>query len=282
MISIIICSRTQFISAYLSTNIENTIGSIDYELIIIDNSKNRYSIFEAYNIGIKKSKGNFLCFLHDDIYIHTNNWGEIINRIFKEDIKTGLIGIAGSKIKTKMPSAWWDCPEDQYVIYLLQHFKEKKKKLLSYGFQDTTCHEVAVVDGVFMAMRNDKRLFFSNMITGFHNYDINISFECQNLGYKVIVVNEILIEHFSIGTINDSWYESTYKLYEIYRRNMPVFSVCNLDMNELEFKNGARFVNKMLDLGKYKIAIKIWFKLFQLKPISRFHFRFIKQIIKRC
>ena len=65
MISIIICSRTATISKKLSANIAETI-SCDYELVIVDNSENKYSIFNAYNIGIKRSKGKYLCFVHDD------------------------------------------------------------------------------------------------------------------------------------------------------------------------------------------------------------------------
>ena len=70
MISIIICSRTQAISKDLSENVQNTVGC-DHELVIIDNSENQYSIFEAYNLGIKQSKGEYLCFAHDDILFHT-------------------------------------------------------------------------------------------------------------------------------------------------------------------------------------------------------------------
>jgi len=51
MISIIICSRTASISDELTQNINQTIG-IPYELVIIDNSDNLYSIFSAYNEGV--------------------------------------------------------------------------------------------------------------------------------------------------------------------------------------------------------------------------------------
>ena len=44
MISIIICSRTERINYDLSENIKKSVGC-DYELIIIDNSENKYSIF---------------------------------------------------------------------------------------------------------------------------------------------------------------------------------------------------------------------------------------------
>lgn len=284
MISIIICSRGKSIKEDLNENIKNSVGC-KFELIIIDNSENNFSIFEAYNLGIKKSRGNFLCFMHDDIYIHTIGWGFIISRIFKEDQKIGLIGVAGAKIKTTMPSTWWDCPENQYVMHIIQHFKDKEPMTLNYGIQNTLYHEVAVIDGVFMVMRKDSRIHFSTEMNGFHNYDLNLSFECRKLDYKVVVTNEILIEHFSVGTINDSWYESAYKLYKIYSNKLPRNVNGIIDsklLDELEFKNGVHFINKMLILGKNKYAIKIWFKLFLLKPMSKFHLGFIKKLTNLC
>ena len=108
MISIIICSRTVKLPQSLIDNIESTIGCA-YEWVVIDNSENRYSIFEAYNLGVKKSKGDYWCFVHDDVLFHSQNWGKTIEEIFNSNNKIGLLGIAGAKVKTKMPSAWWDC-----------------------------------------------------------------------------------------------------------------------------------------------------------------------------
>ncbi len=135
MISVIICSRTKNLQSNLVFNIEKTIG-IKYELIVVDNSKNELSIYEAYNIGINQSVNEFLCVIHDDIYIYSNNWGEKLQRIFENDRKIALIGVAGSKIKTKMPLAWWDCPEDQKAINIIQHFslKNKKKEYWNFGY----------------------------------------------------------------------------------------------------------------------------------------------------
>ena len=66
MISLIICSRTADISDELKQNIATTIGC-EYELCVIDNSRNEYSIFTAYNEGVRRAKGDILCFMHDDI-----------------------------------------------------------------------------------------------------------------------------------------------------------------------------------------------------------------------
>ena len=47
MLSLIICSRTPKISNALEKNIAETIGC-EYELVVIDNSQNKYSIFSSF------------------------------------------------------------------------------------------------------------------------------------------------------------------------------------------------------------------------------------------
>ena len=93
MISLIICSRSGNINSQLEDNLGETVGC-DYELILIDNSENKYSIFQAYNLGIQRSTGEIICFVHDDIHMHTKNWGTILKNIFIENPKSGLIGIS--------------------------------------------------------------------------------------------------------------------------------------------------------------------------------------------
>ena len=73
MISCIICSRRSDISAELKENIASTIGC-EYELVAIDNSKKEYSIFSAYNEGVRRANGEILCFMHEDILYHTQGY----------------------------------------------------------------------------------------------------------------------------------------------------------------------------------------------------------------
>lgn len=280
-ISIIICSREVNINQELRENIEKTIG-YPHEFVIINNSENKYSIFEAYNLGIKKSVGEYLCFLHDDIVFHTIGWGKIINLIFSTNSSIGVIGIAGSKIKTKSPSGWWNCPDDLKEINILQHLKNKNIEKWSYGFKQENLSSVAVIDGVFMAVRRDDTIFFNTKLDGFHNYDLNISLEYKIKGYEIVVTSEILLEHFSIGTINKSWVESTMKIHNIYKKNLPLnvsSSVNNFDIDALEQKNMEIFINQLLDFGFILNTLFFWSKWFLVKPLSNFHFLFLKRII---
>lgn len=278
MISIIICSRKTTISEELSVNIAETVGCA-YELIIIDNSENEYSIFEAYNLGIEKSNGEYLCFIHDDILFHSQNWGMVINEIFESDDKIGLIGVAGAKVKTKMPSAWWDCPEKYHAINIIQHFSNSKYEHWNIGFEKPV-EEVVVIDGVFMVIRKNKNIFFNEELKGFHNYDLNISFEVIKKGLRAVVTNQILIEHFSIGTINNFWYKSTIKIHNLYRDLLPLDIKKNNVLKKIEFINGEKFIKGLMKNQCNKQALLLWFRLIAIKPISKFHLVFFNLYFK--
>ena len=280
MISIVVCSRNTIINAGFAQNIADTIGC-GYELICIDNSQNAYSIFEAYNLGIEKSAGELICFLHDDIFLHTNGWGIIVNRIFAQNREAGLLGVAGSKIKTKMPSGWWNCPSELKEINILQHTGATTEKW-DFGFKNGNLSEVAAIDGVFIVLRKSIGIAFNSVLKGFHNYDLNIAIECKMKGFKIFSTNEILIEHFSNGSINNSWYESTLQLHRIYRKALPLTAsdFANKEMLQAsEFENGTKMIGRLFGLGYKKEAIGIWLELVLLKPFSSFHLKFLKRII---
>jgi hypothetical protein len=282
MISIIICSRTQTIPVYLSENIKNTIGCA-YELIVIDNSENQYSIFEAYNFGIQKSKSDLLCLLHDDIIIHTTGWGNILIDIFNENDNIGLLGVAGTKIKTEMPSGWWNCPNEYKEINILQHLKNKEVEKWDYGFTNGSISEVVAIDGVFMIMRKDERIHFNTRMKGFHNYDLNISLEYKIKEYIIVVTNSILIEHLSNGNLNESWYKSTMKLHKIYGAYLPLRTndiLSTINLKFFEFNNGKEFLDQILKFGYIRQVLKLWFQLILMNPYSKFHVIFLKKFIK--
>ncbi len=281
MISILICSRTQDISDDLFQNIKNTIGCA-YELVVIDNSQNQYSIFEAYNLGIQKSTNEYLCFLHDDILFHTPGWGNIIIDIFKKEKETGLIGVAGAKFKTKTPSAWWHTPKDQMAMHIIQHFNDGTMATQSFGFENNSLQEVVTIDGVFMALRKDTKITFNPEMKGFHNYDLNLSFECIKNGYKIMVTDAITIEHFSTGTINDSWVESAYKIHDLYKAMLPLSCTTFTTNKKFEVANSIRFINRCLQFNNNTKAFNIWKKLVIMHPYSKFHFTFFGTFLKNC
>lgn len=279
MISIIICSREKVINANLSENIKNTVGC-DYELIVIDNSKNQYSVFEAYNLGIKQSKGVYLCFLHDDLIVKTNDWGVIIQKLFANDNWLGLIGIAGAKQKSRIPCGWWDCDDKYKVVNIIQHFKDKTIQRQQIGFEDSSFEEVVVIDGVFMCMRKSADVFFSNKLKGFHNYDLNISFEIIRKGFKIGVTNEILLEHFSIGSLNEEWLVSTIELHNRYSNLLPV-KINDIVITESEIFIGKKFIDYCISIVGRKKMYKYCFDFLNIKLLLGTRLSLLKYLVKR-
>jgi glycosyltransferase involved in cell wall biosynthesis len=279
MISIIICSRHPSISDDLQGNIDATIGC-EYELIVIDNSKNQYSIFEAYNLGIEKSLGEYLCFIHDDILFHTHGWGELLTGIFASYQNYGLIGVAGSSQKTKIPSGWWDCQDKYKSINIIQHYPGSKLVRETLGFENSILNEVVFVDGVFLALRKKINVRFNEKLKGYHNYDFNIAIETIKKDYKVGVTNQILMEHFSIGNLNQEWIKSTIKAHEFYKEYLPL-SIRHFNDEENEIFGCKRFVSHCLNSSEKYLALKYSLNLFLSIPISKANFIYFIKTVKK-
>ncbi len=223
MISIITCSRKADISDELKQNIKETIGC-EYELVVIDNSTNQYSIFSAYNEGVRRAKGEILCFMHDDILYHTKNWGEKVINHF-QDKTIGLIGLLGTHFMPSVPSYWVMSP--LYTENIVQNTNGVKEFIKNdYFFQNMNIVDAVACDGVCLYIR--KELF--NGITefdeksyhGFHFYDMDICMQINARNYRVCIVNDILIEHCSGGKYSIDFYKAQNIFYNKWKSFFPI------------------------------------------------------------
>lgn len=196
MLSVVTCSREKDIPALLKQNIADTVGC-ECELVVIDNSSSNYSIFQAYNEGVACSKGEILCFMHDDVLFRTGCWGKSIENHFREDERIGLIGFAGTHFLPDTPMYWYSSPfvsqrnlnNDQGVVE--EHFHEE-------WFGKRQMIEVVAVDGFCFFVRRElfnSIAFDDDAYKGFHLYDMDICMQVLKAGYKVCVCRDVLAEH---------------------------------------------------------------------------------------
>jgi glycosyltransferase involved in cell wall biosynthesis len=195
MISIVICSRRPDLLAELRQNIAETIGN-NHELVVIENSHNRYNIFQAYNEGVDRAKGDILCFMHDDVMMRTKGWGNKVTEVFEDD-SIGMVGVAGSHFMPKAPMYWCSSP------YIAQYnLQTDNGKTIVNDTPDAFVNglaDVVAVDGLFFCI--PRRLFetlrFDDVhYKGFHAYDMDMSMQVQALGKRVCVTRGFLVEHF--------------------------------------------------------------------------------------
>jgi hypothetical protein len=288
MLSLIICSRTEKISDKLRQNIDETIGC-EYEIIFTDNSKAQYSIFEAYNSCQFTSKYTYLCYMHDDILFHTQDWGIAVCNHFKDE-STGAIGIAGGKYLSFMPGTWWSSGYwEQNLIHT--------NKDSSYSSLDAAINtsgnrsEVVAIDGVWFCVRKDlfdRISFDENTFKGFHFYDLDISLQVLNAGYKIFCVFDILIEHFSKGSYNKDWIGDALLFQEKWRDKLPasLLTINQKESDDLEIS----ILHKFIDVCKQhlpedsaqRLGLKYLFKYRNGKLIlahSSLFYKFLKKSI---
>lgn len=285
MLSIIICSISDERLEALKRNIESTVG-IEYEIISIDNKVNQWPIAKAYNYGAQSAKYPYLFFVHEDVMFHSIGWGEfIINKLAEPDC--GVIGFAGSKVKLRTYSGWgqnysWVCS------YLYQRANGVTFFDVHNAFLDIPFQEVVVLDGLGMFVRRDiwsLYPFDEIALTGFHCYDIDFSLQIAASGkYKnyICTTNKILIEHFSLGNLNLSWFEDTIRLHKSKWRNVLPIKVSSYQLeHRKQKKEEERFFNiflKELLKTDYKAKGKILFEFLRY-PLSWKHFFHILSIL---
>lgn len=236
MISIIICSRNLDIPDDLKQNLKETIG-VDFELIVVDNSHNNYSIFSAYNEGLKSAKGDLICFMHEDILFHTTNWGRELEKYFIKYPKTGMVGVAGTHYLPKMPAAWWDTEIRSGQLIQGSIFKGEYRVIsedswLMYKREPTI---VVSVDGLWMCFKRglfDLIRWDDNLFSGFHGYDTDISLQVWNSGFEVHIFWGVLIEHKSGGVAGSDFYKSLNVLYDKWKDKLPIIKGVELTESE--------------------------------------------------
>lgn len=219
MISCIICSRTSDISKDLRQNIDSTIG-LEHEIIVIDNSHNNYSIFSAYNEGVRRSNGDILCFMHDDIEYLSSDWGKIINSCFLDD-SIGIVGFAGSHMLSDSPMYWVEMPF--YSEY------NQTNGILSdkWLFPDKNLVDIVACDGFCFFVRRslfEKISFDDDTYKGFHLYDMDICMQALDAGFRVCACRDILINHNFSGVNNQSsFYQAQMTFYNKWKYNLPIY-----------------------------------------------------------
>ena len=285
MLSLIICSRTPRISEELEKNIAETIGC-DYELVVIDNSKNKYSIFSAYNEGVRRSKGDILCFMHDDILYKTTGWGTKVEKML-EDESIGIVGVIGSYVMTK-DYGYWDmmAPWVTGIMivgteYPITHDANAYNDIVGDSL------DVATLDGTWLCCR--KKIF--NIIsfdeqtyTGYHMYDMDICMQALVNGYKNAVLRDVVIRHYSHAQMNLDFCNGLELFHKKWNNYLPICKGVKLSerlLKDFDFTYVRRLQIFMRNSSEYldsyqSVCNSTAYRLgcFLLKPIY-----FIKKLI---
>jgi glycosyltransferase involved in cell wall biosynthesis len=224
MISIIICSRRPADLQKVTADIEATIG-VPYEVIAIDNSQGKYGICAAYNNGASRSQYPLLCFMHEDISFATNMWGKLVVDIM-QDKTIGVLGVAGGNYLANNPAGWWEGGESHKYQNVI-HVSASNTSHDYLNPDNVSLADVVTIDGLWICTRKEiweKHRFDEQTFPEFHAYDMDY---CLSVfpAYRVCVTLDIIIRHFSGGSLNASWVYNAAKVYEKWKNKLPATTV---------------------------------------------------------
>ncbi|GAB2778861.1 glycosyltransferase [Salinimicrobium soli] len=265
MISIIISSYRPNYFEQLQSNIQDTIGEIKYEIIKIHNP-GLISLNSAYNCGARKSKFEYLLFLHEDILFLSNNWGKEIIRVLT-DKSIGVVGVAGNEKKFWLPTGC-ETGIPKYRHVYVTH--SPKKGIQNSHVKDPI--KVRTLDGVFMAVRKSVwyEIKFDEKLGGFHFYDLDFSIRVGQ-HYQNLVLPAIRLQHFSLGNFGEDWIRRNLKFHKgNYDFDKPtteekirirIFWYTRLLKEKISSITKLRYIGKM-GMGKFtwKYALRFLMK----------------------
>ena len=282
MISIIICNRTHPINLSLQRNIQDTVG-VEYEIVAIDNSRGNYNIFQAYNEGVRRAKSDILCFMHDDILFQSNNWGSIVEDLFKKNEGMGALGVAGGHIMYNCPCSWWNSDITSMHVFTVDSYGQPNEAIHREYADGQATIEVASIDGLWMCIRRslfDTISFDDKKFSGFHCYDSDICMQILAAGYQIKVTFEIDILHKGKGNLNAQYYHDIELWHKKWQDQLPI--VRGIPITENELKIHQHYAIKLYERQKELVSL---FNRLQSPEYRLGHFllkpwRFIKSQLK--
>lgn len=205
MITIIISARNPVPESTLERNIRKTVG-VPIELFMINNSSGANGLASVYNYGAARSRGDILVFMHDDAFFMTENWGVILESLFRQDPKLGVVGVAGTQYLFRDNYSWTAAGRPFIKGRIVHDLQNGDFFATLFSPEKETC-EVVACNGVFFAVRRtlltqfgfDERVFDS-----YYFHDLDFCMQARK-EWKVIVTGDIVVKHKSTGTYDKAW-----------------------------------------------------------------------------
>jgi hypothetical protein len=194
----------------------------DTEILVYENN-GEYSLPQLYNKGLDESKNDLVVYMHDDLFIETQDVTKKLNRLFRNNPEYGIIGLAGTT--QLLNGMWWQNRQTMYGQ--VKHQQGDKTWLSAYSdtFGDNL-KEVVMVDGLFFAVdKNRIKERFDEEFEGFHFYDVPFCVLNFRQGVKIGVTTKIMVIHKSIGATDKKWEKNKLFFEAKYQKFLPLFVI---------------------------------------------------------
>ncbi len=265
MFSIIICSVKPELASRLEENIRATIG-VECEILYCDNRGTGKGICQVYNEAAARAQFENLCFVHEDIAFHTSNWGLVIAQKLATP-KCGVIGFAGSTVKTTHLTGWYVGRREKRQHFLQGDGRRVVRK--EHNPDRLPFSPVVTLDGMLLFVRRAvwKELRFDeNLLPAFHGYDLDLTIASFVAGYKNYVCNEIWVAHFSLGSFSSTWFSAIQQVHAKWAKQLPlsVEPLSERKWDRLNRRVEVETMRVMMKMGLFEVCgsreVKAYFR----------------------
>jgi len=222
----IICvyNNRKILDKWLLSSLKKQIFT-NYELILVDNTSNSFdSMTDALNYAGEKASGDYLMFVHQDVYLIGNDWLKKSITYLKTLDKLGVAGVIGLTDKK-------DLLKPQRRINVIYHGYppskvEKCGNLIKYPTEVQTLDEMLLIvpKKVFDKIRFDSKL------RGWHLYAVDYCLSVKvYLGLKVFVL-PLRVWHRSKGRpLDESYFNSLRYIIQKFGRYFDkIYTTCGI------------------------------------------------------
>jgi GT2 family glycosyltransferase len=248
----VICvyNNKQILESFLLESLKKQ--NINYELILINNVNNEFtSAAKALNYAATKATGDYLLFVHQDIFFYDSN---ILKDLlyYAQSKPNAIIGIAGTT-------------ENNEVLTNILHDIPPRPA----GKRIDGIHKVETVDEcLFLIDRNifNKIKFDENSINGWHLYAVDYCLEAKKYGYPSYVIGIDNIYHRSPGfSFNNQYFLILKQIIHKHRQIKYIYTTMG------KWPTNTFKLNFKINLKKIKSKIKM--VLFQKVKIEKTRYK---------
>lgn len=226
MISFVVCSIREDQLAGLRENLAATAG-VEHELLAQDNREANWGLARVYNHLAGQARYPLLCFIHEDVRFPADPpVGRELAAFFASHPDAGVVGFAGSLVKTRSPSGW-----ENLAAYtrenVVQHGFPGGARALRVNPAHEAYSRVTVLDGFALFVRRETwsdHRFDEATCPGFHLYDLDFTTQVAQ-AHPNYVCHRVLPEHFSMGIPRASWREACERYHLKWDGRLPMACV---------------------------------------------------------
>jgi hypothetical protein len=176
---------------------------------------------EAYNAGIEATKGEYMIFAHQDVYLPLDWELELrknIRLLEDRNVSWGVLGCMGVTRSGEVAGTVWSSGSGR-----------------EYQRRIEQPVEVCSLDEVVLVVRRSTNLVFDPRLPSFHLYGTDIVLSAANAGYKSFAINAPIIHNSNPVLGLDHGYRTAFDyMCDKWSAELPVRTlICELSSNRL-------------------------------------------------